>query len=298
MAAAQVAGCGRTFPVGRKQELRLLPPQAIALRFWEINSTANGCFQYCCLVHTITCISLDDLPYCDLALSHIDVAHQRPSTRVHFLSLIYPHHSNHAAYIPVLTKSYPTQLKSNPNPNTTQIKPSSSKHNSDTKPDHQTLPSSTMCHNRRSGPPPLIALGAAMFGAYQERRNRRSGAIEIPEAAPFLAQDGSSDSRTNDKAEADVPPPDYEDVISNRDREFKAESKGEKRGDDGSDDEHRLSDSEHSGEKVEGEKMGFFQRMQAKKEAKRAERRAWMDGRRGRGWGGRGRGGCCRRAAC
>lgn len=115
------------------------------------------------------------------------------------------------------------------------------------------------------------------------------------------------------REEKDVSPPDYEDVIRNdegaKDADFGPYDDREEKDPFLAPGEDNESFRKGYG-KREGSKMGFFERLYAKKEEKRlereerrevwrTERRAWMESRAERRaeWrAGRGRRGCCRQA--
>lgn len=175
--------------------------------------------------------------------------------------------------------------------------------------------------------PPIVALAGAIYGAYQSRKERRAEAstreislteeqyASIPKQSLPEAMDGLA------LQEKGVPPPDYEDVVANRASalHYTADSK-QTISDlhDESDDEDAFLAAEESGEpeaktpdELQAVKLSFFERLQARKEAKRigreeereawrAEKKDWRAARAERRMEWRaervGRGGCCRRA--
>lgn len=151
--------------------------------------------------------------------------------------------------------------------------------------------------------PPCVALAGAIYGAYQSRKTKRAEAsaremsltekqqyATVPKQSLPAAMDGFA------LQEKGVPPPDYEDVVANH-----AHTADSKRPipdlHDESDDEDAFLAAEESGEseektreELQAVKMGFFERLQARKEAKRigreerreawrAEKRAWREAR-------------------
>jgi hypothetical protein len=196
---------------------------------------------------------------------------------------------------------------------------------------------------RNSFQPPIITLGAALYDAYQTRKEKRASASmqDIGRsggkyaAVPFegrteedyrqdfaAAMEGFAAEEKGKRGEGDVPPPDYEDVVRES-RQFSGcaalevdttRKKNERDGGDSfdlrDDEEGReflaavgghydvVDDDEEivgGGRKgsATGVKMGFFERVRARKEAKR---RAWLEKRaeRGGGRGGPGFGFGCR----
>jgi hypothetical protein len=172
---------------------------------------------------------------------------------------------------------------------------------------------------RDSFQPPIVTLGAALYSAYQTRKEKRnsgsaqeigrSGGKYSPvafenrwsdrerEAVATLEGFGLEKKREKEVVGVrggegdgdDVLPPDYEDVFG------EDEGKGDEK--DGGD-PFELRDAEEEGRgflaaagdgdesvgggkmESEGAKMGFFERMRARREAKRS---AWMEKRGGRG---------------
>ena len=172
------------------------------------------------------------------------------------------------------------------------------------------------CRHGARRQPPIVALAGAIYGAYRTRKEKRASAssqdigleggkyVIVPQQSHPDAVDGGA------LHEKGVPPPNYDDVIRNdegtKDAEFEPYNDREEEdpflvpGED---------EREGRGER-DGVKMGFFQRLQAKKEEKklereerreawRAERRSWTESRAERRaeWrAGGGRRGCCRQA--
>lgn len=182
------------------------------------------------------------------------------------------------------------------------------------------------CRHGARRQPPIVALAGAIYGAYQTRKEKRASAssqdigleggkyIIVPQQSHLDAVDGQA------LHEKGVSPPDYEDVIRNdegdlhhgsgpRDSDFRPYDDREEEDPFLAPGEDEESVRDGRGGR-EGVKMGFFQRLQAKKEEKRlereerreawrAERRSWMESRAERRaeWrAGRGRRGCCRQA--
>jgi hypothetical protein len=175
------------------------------------------------------------------------------------------------------------------------------------------------CRHGARRQPPIVALAGAIYGAYQTRKEKRASAssqdIGIEGGKYVVVPQQSHADAVEGRAlhEKGVPPPDYEDVIRN-DGEGLFYGDGQKveefgRYDDREEEDPFLAPGE-DGQKREGVKMGFFERLHAKKEEKRlmreerreswrAERRSWMESRAERRaeWkAGRGRRGCCRQA--
>ena len=186
-------------------------------------------------------------------------------------------------------------------------------------------------NRRNSFQPPIITLGAALYSAYQTRKEKhasgsaqeigRSGGKYSPvpfesrsererEAVATMEGFGleRKDVRREMEGDGDAPPPDYEDAVRGGEGVVGAaveRKKGERDGGGYSfdlrdaDEEGRgfLAEGEDDGYEAvggggragsEGVKMGFFERVRARKEAKR---RAWMEkrgGGAGRGFGCRG----------
>ena len=179
------------------------------------------------------------------------------------------------------------------------------------------LPSTMCCRHGARRQPPIVALAGAIYGAYQTRKEKRASAssqdigleggkyIVVPQQSHLDAVDGQA------LHEKGVSPPDYEDVVRNDEG-----TKDAKFGpyDDREEEDPFLAPGDDEREEIHGErdgvKMGFFQRLQAKKEEKRlereerreawrTERRTWMESRAERRaeWrAGRGRRGCGRQA--
>jgi hypothetical protein len=160
---------------------------------------------------------------------------------------------------------------------------------------------------------PIVALAGAIYGAYQTRKEKRASASSQDigiEGGKYVVVPQQSHA---DAVDGQAAPPDYEDVIRNdggglKDGDgLKDEEFGEY--DDREEEDPFLAPGE-DGEKREGVKMGFFERLHAKKEEKRlereerreawrAERRSWVESRAERRaeWrAARGRRGCCRQA--
>ena len=169
------------------------------------------------------------------------------------------------------------------------------------------------CRHGARRQPPIVALAGAIYGAYQTRKEKRASAssqdIGLEGGKYVIVPQQQSDLDAVDGQalhEKDVSPPDYEDVIRN-DEGMKESDLGPY--DDREEEDPFLAPGE-DGQKREGVKMGFFERLHAKKEEKRlmreerreswrAERRSWMESRAERRaeWkAGRGRRGCCRQA--
>lgn len=185
---------------------------------------------------------------------------------------------------------------------------------------------------RRGGrrQPPIVALAGAIYGAYQSRKDKRAEAsareISLTEEEHASTPKQSLPEAMDGLAlqEKGVPPPDYEDVVANRSNtlHYTADSKQTIPDlHDESDDEDAFLAAEESGEpeektrdELQAVKLSFFERLQARKEAKRigreerreawrAEKKAWRAARAERRMEWRaaraermGRGGCCRRA--
>lgn len=180
------------------------------------------------------------------------------------------------------------------------------------------------CRHGARRQPPIVALAGAIYGAYQTRKEKRASASSQDiglEGGKYIAVHQQSHLDAVDGRalhEKGVPPPDYEDVIRNdegtlhhgldpKDSDFDPYDDREEEDPFLAPEEDDESVREVHGER-NGVKMGFFQRLQAKKEEKRlereerreawrAERRTWMESRAERRseWrAGRGRRGCGR----
>jgi len=178
------------------------------------------------------------------------------------------------------------------------------------------------CRHGARRQPPIVALAGAIYGAYQSRKEKRAiaSAQEIGvEGGKYAAvpQQNLSEAVDGQALHAKgVSPPDYEDVIRHDDStlHYDADSKEVDSGpyDDRDDEAAFLAAIEDdgtatkAGEPRDGMRMGFFERLHAMKEGKRlereerreawrAEKRAWMESRAERRaeWrAGRGRRGC------
>jgi hypothetical protein len=162
---------------------------------------------------------------------------------------------------------------------------------------------STMCcrHGARRQPP-IVALAGAIYGAYQSRKEKRAvaSAQEIGvEGGKYAAVPQQSHSDTFDAHvvhEKDVAPPNYEDVIRNDDSSMRhgADSRDvDSESYDTRDDERAFLAAGEEGagagargsqEGLNGVKMGFFERVHARKQEKRQEREerreAWREEKR------------------
>lgn len=149
--------------------------------------------------------------------------------------------------------------------------------------------------------PPIVALAGAIYGAYQSRKEKRTEAslqdIGI-EGGKYAAVPQQSHPDTFDGQllhEKGVPPPDYEDVVRHSDSTLHHDPNSKDVGtgmyddgdDENKDDEERAKQER---EEMDGVKMGFFERLHAnregrrmereeRREAWRAEKRAWMESR-------------------
>jgi hypothetical protein len=171
------------------------------------------------------------------------------------------------------------------------------------------------CRHGARRQPPIVALAGAIYGAYQTRKEKRASAssqdigleggkyIAVPQQSHLDAVDGRA------LHEKGVSPPDYEDVIRNDEGTKDTTDFGPY--DDREEEDPFLAPGEDERDghaERNGVKMGFFQRLQARKEEKRlereerreawrTERRTWMESRAERRaeWrAGRGRRGCGR----
>jgi hypothetical protein len=182
------------------------------------------------------------------------------------------------------------------------------------------------CRHGARRQPPIVALAGAIYGAYQTRKEKRASAssqdigieggkyVVVPQQSLADAVDGQV------LHEKGVAPPDYDDVIRNDGGGMQdgSDRKDDEFGpyDDREEEDPFLAPGEDDGSvrrglgKREGVKMGFFERLCAKKEEKRAEReerreswraerRSWVEcraERRAQWRAGRGRRGCGRQA--
>ena len=180
------------------------------------------------------------------------------------------------------------------------------------------------CRNRVRREPPIITLAGAIYSAYQTRKEKRAiaSAQDIGvEGGKYAAVPQQSHSDTFDAHilhGTDVAPPNYEDVIRNDDspmrHSFDPKDVDHGSYDDRDDDRAFLAaggegaNAERTQRGVDGAKMSFFERVQARKEEKRLAReerreawsekkRAWKESRAERRAEWRaGRRGCCRQA--
>lgn len=173
------------------------------------------------------------------------------------------------------------------------------------------------CRHGHRRQPPIVALAGAIYGAYQDRKEKRAEASVQDiglEGGKYAAVSQHNHSDTMDEfghVDKSVPPPNYEDVVNDYGDTLHhdVDSKDIDNGmcDDGVAENALLAaDSDNRGRR--GVKMGFFERLHAKKEEKRlereerreiwrAEKRAWVQSRAERRaeWrAGMGRRGCGR----
>lgn len=172
-----------------------------------------------------------------------------------------------------------------------------------------------MCCRRRRNcqrpQPVLIVAGAAMYSAYENRKmskaqestaqhlssNEMTMPANNPKSNTMLPKTNQTEDPLSNLAlqEKGIPPPDYNEAvaahrITTSNGASAVDSKSVPRNE--SDRESFVDDEKNPEEAKEEVKMGFFERLRAKKEAKRA---AWMAARGGGMGRGRGRGCCGRR---
>jgi len=139
------------------------------------------------------------------------------------------------------------------------------------------------CRNGPRRQPPIVALAGAIYGAYQDRKQKRASAslqdigIEGGKYAAVPQQSYSDDVDGRALHEKGVAPPDYEDVVRDDDGAMQ-DAKDDGFGMYGDRDEEdpflgagEDDENDARGER-DGVKMGFFERLQARKEGKRLER--------------------------